>query len=122
MTKKLSHPEGWGTFQRRVHCFYFIHEWNEEKSKPPTRIKEARLLSLMEKAGKDIEDEDLAEAMAGKGLGTPATRADTIEKLLSEATFHDSNLEHSMRHLTAFVSSKYCVESQLNGSHPLNSR
>ena len=37
----------------------------------------------MEKAGKDIEDEDLAEAMAGKGLGTPATRADTIEKLLS---------------------------------------
>ena len=37
----------------------------------------------MEKAGKDIEDEDLADAMAGKGLGTPATRADTIEKLLS---------------------------------------
>ena len=59
------------------------HEWNEEKSKPPSSIKEARLLSLMEKAGKDIEDEDLAEAMAGKGLGTPATRADTIEKLLS---------------------------------------
>ena len=35
----------------------------------------------MEKAGKDIQDEDLAEAMAGKGLGTPATRVDTIEKI-----------------------------------------
>ena len=84
MTKKLSHPEGWGTLSTESPLASISsHEWNEEKSKPPTRIKEARLLSLMEKAGKDIEDEDLAEAMAGKGLGTPATRADTIEKLLS---------------------------------------
>jgi DNA topoisomerase-3 len=37
----------------------------------------------MERAGKEIEDEELAEAMSDKGLGTPATRADTIEKLLS---------------------------------------
>ena len=82
--KNLSHPEGWGTVSSdNPHASVSSHEWSEEKSKPPTRIKEARLLSLMEKAGKDIEDEDLAEAMAGKGLGTPATRADTIEKLLS---------------------------------------
>ena len=82
--KNLSHPEGWGTISvDNPHASISSHEWSEEKSKPPTRIKEARLLSLMEKAGKDIEDEDLAEAMAGKGLGTPATRADTIEKLLS---------------------------------------
>ncbi len=82
--KNLSHPEGWGTISSdNPHASVSSHEWSEEKSKPPARIKEARLLSLMEKAGKDIEDEDLAEAMAGKGLGTPATRADTIEKLLS---------------------------------------
>ncbi|CAI8302129.1 MAG: DNA topoisomerase 3 [Candidatus Poseidoniaceae archaeon] len=84
VAKNLSHPKGWGTFSKESPlASVSSHEWSEEKSKPPTRIKEARLLSLMEKAGKDIEDEDLAEAMAGKGLGTPATRADTIEKLLS---------------------------------------
>ena len=82
--KNLSFPEGWGTVAVDTpQADITSHEWNEEKSKPPARIKEARLLSLMEKAGKDIEDGDLAEAMAGKGLGTPATRADTIEKLLS---------------------------------------
>ena len=84
VSKNLTHPEGWGTVSsENPHASVSSHEWSEEKSKPPARIKEARLLSLMEKAGKDIEDEDLAEAMAGKGLGTPATRADTIEKLLS---------------------------------------
>ena len=84
MNKNLTHPEGWGTVSsENPNASISSHEWSEEKSKPPSRIKEARLLSLMEKAGRDIEDEDLAEAMAGKGLGTPATRADTIEKLLS---------------------------------------
>jgi DNA topoisomerase-3 len=82
--KNLTFPEGWGTVSPdSPMADISSHEWKEEKSKPPSRIKEARLLSLMEKAGKDIEDEDLAEAISGKGLGTPATRADTIEKLLS---------------------------------------
>ena len=82
--KKLSHPDGWGTVTTNApQASISSYEWSEEKSKPPSRIKEARLLSLMEKAGKDIEDEELSEAMDGKGLGTPATRADTIEKLLS---------------------------------------
>ena len=36
----------------------------------------------MEHAGKQIDDEELADAMKDKGLGTPATRADTIEKLV----------------------------------------
>lgn len=53
----------------------------EDETKPPPRITEARLLSLMENAGKQIEDEDLAAAMSEKGLGTPATRADIIENL-----------------------------------------
>ena len=82
--KNLTFPEGWGNVSSDSPVADISsYEWKEEKSKPPSRIKEARLLSLMEKAGKDIEDEDLAEAISGKGLGTPATRADTIEKLLS---------------------------------------
>jgi DNA topoisomerase-3 len=57
----------------------------EEATKPPPRITEARLLSLMETAGRSIEDEDLAEAIRDKGIGTPATRADIIENLIAKA-------------------------------------
>jgi DNA topoisomerase III len=53
-------------------------------TKPPPRYNEATLLSAMEGAGKLVEDEDLREAMAGKGLGTPATRAAIIEGLIAE--------------------------------------
>ena len=54
------------------------------KTKPPARYTEATLLSAMEGAGKLIEDEDLRDAMKEKGLGTPATRAQTIEGLIFE--------------------------------------
>ena len=53
-------------------------------TKPPARYSEATLLSAMEGAGKLIDDEELRDAMAGKGLGTPATRAAIIEGLLYE--------------------------------------
>ena len=53
-------------------------------TKPPARYSEATLLSAMEGAGKLVDDEDLRDAMAGKGLGTPATRAAIIEGLLNE--------------------------------------
>ena len=53
-------------------------------TKPPARYSEATLLSAMEGAGKLVDDEELRDAMAGKGLGTPATRAATIEGLLNE--------------------------------------
>jgi DNA topoisomerase-3 len=53
-------------------------------TKPPARYTEATLLSAMEGAGKLIDDDELRDAMAGKGLGTPATRAATIEGLLTE--------------------------------------
>ena len=53
-------------------------------TKPPARYSEATLLSAMESAGKLVEDEELRDAMAGKGLGTPATRAAIIEGLLGE--------------------------------------
>jgi DNA topoisomerase-3 len=53
-------------------------------TKPPARYSEATLLSAMEGAGKLIDDDELRDAMAGKGLGTPATRAAIIEGLLTE--------------------------------------
>jgi DNA topoisomerase-3 len=57
---------------------------NALKTKPPARYTEATLLSAMEGAGKLIDDDELREAMAEKGLGTPATRAQTIEGLIFE--------------------------------------
>ena len=55
-----------------------------EETKPPARMTESTLLSAMEGAGKLIDDESLREAMADRGLGTPATRAATIEGLISQ--------------------------------------
>jgi DNA topoisomerase-3 len=55
-----------------------------EQTKPPARFTESTLLSAMEGAGKLIDDEALAEAMAERGLGTPATRAATIEGLIAQ--------------------------------------
>ena len=54
------------------------------QTKPPPRYTEATLLSAMEGAGKLVDDEELREAMSERGLGTPATRAATIEGLISE--------------------------------------
>ncbi len=59
-------------------------EQKKLETKPPPRFNEATLLSAMEHSGKLVEDEELAEAMKERGLGTPATRAAIIEKLLSE--------------------------------------
>lgn len=55
----------------------------EESTKPPARYNEATLLSAMEGAGKLLDDEELADAMKEKGLGTPATRAQIIEGLIA---------------------------------------
>ncbi len=51
-------------------------------TKPPAPHTDASLLNLMENAGRDIEDEALREQMKSSGLGTPATRAATIERLI----------------------------------------
>jgi DNA topoisomerase III len=56
-----------------------------EKTKPPPRYNDATLLSAMESAGKVISEEELREAMSERGLGTPATRAATIESLINSA-------------------------------------
>src|SRR5438034_8048885 len=59
-------------------------EVKQNETKPPARFNEATLLSAMEGAGKLVEDEDLREAMQERGLGTPATRAQIIEGLISD--------------------------------------
>jgi DNA topoisomerase-3 len=57
-------------------------EIEDKMTRPPPRYTEATLLSAMETAGKLIDDEELREAMKDSGLGTPATRAETIEVLI----------------------------------------
>ncbi len=54
------------------------------KTRPPARYSESTLLGAMEGAGKLVDDDEMREAMQEKGLGTPATRAATIEGLLNE--------------------------------------
>ena len=56
----------------------------EQQTKAPPRYTEATLLTAMEHSGKLVDDEELAEAMKERGLGTPATRAAIIEKLINE--------------------------------------
>jgi len=54
----------------------------EGVTKPPPRYSESALLGAMETAGKLVEDEELRQQMKDSGLGTPATRAATIERLI----------------------------------------
>lgn len=58
-------------------------EVQKKKTKAPTPYTESSLLSAMENAGRFVEDEALKEQMKDSGLGTPATRAAIIERLLT---------------------------------------
>ncbi len=86
----------------------------EKQTKPPGRFSEASLLGAMETAGRSIDDEELREAMKESGLGTPATRADTIERLL--------NVGYIDRDGKALISTTKGRETiELLGEHPLTS-
>jgi DNA topoisomerase III len=85
-----------------------------KETKPPRRYSEASLLAAMETAGKLVEEDELREAMKESGIGTPATRASIIERLLAVGY-----LERDGRALV-------CTEKGLNvirllGEHPLTS-
>jgi DNA topoisomerase-3 len=67
------------------------------RTTPPPRFTEASLLAAMENAGRLVDDEALAAAMKERGLGTPATRANTIEELLSQRKRY---IERSGKELT----------------------
>ena len=64
----------------KILCVEAVSEATE--TRPPPRYNEATLLSAMETAGKLVDDDELAQAMKERGLGTPATRAEIIETLI----------------------------------------
>jgi DNA topoisomerase-3 len=85
-----------------------------KETQPPRRFSEASLLAAMETAGKDIEDAELREAMKDSGIGTPATRAAIIERLIQVGY-----VEREGRALHA--TEKGIQVISLLGAHPLTS-
>jgi DNA topoisomerase-3 len=86
----------------------------EKETKPPRRYSDASLLGAMETAGKLVDDDELREAMKDSGIGTPATRAAIIERLIDVGY-----IERDGRALV-------CTEKGLSvirllGEHPLTS-
>jgi DNA topoisomerase-3 len=63
----------------------------EKQTMPKPLFTEATLLEAMEHAGKNLENEEMREAMAGSGIGTPATRAGIIETLLKRGYMQRDN-------------------------------
>ena len=57
-------------------------EVKSDQTKPPAQHNDASLLSAMETAGRESTDEEIARQMKGSGIGTPATRAAIIERLI----------------------------------------
>src|SRR5205814_349095 len=86
----------------------------EKETKPPRRYTDASLLGAMETAGKLVDDDELREAMKDSGIGTPATRAAIIERLIDVAY-----IERDGRALIA--TDKGIQVIRLLGSHPLTS-
>jgi DNA topoisomerase-3 len=85
-----------------------------KETQPPRRFTEASLLAAMETAGKDIEDAELREAMKESGIGTPATRAAIIERLIAVGY-----IERDGRALHATEKGVQVI--RLLGDHPLTS-
>ena len=86
----------------------------EKETKPPRRYTEGSLLGAMETAGKLVDDEELREAMKDSGIGTPATRAAIIERLIQVGY-----VERDGRALT--VTEKGTNVIRLLGEHALTS-
>jgi DNA topoisomerase-3 len=85
-----------------------------KETQPPRRYTEASLLGAMETAGKDITDDEIREAMKESGIGTPATRAAIIERLISVGY-----IEREGRALNATEKGVKVIE--LLGDHQLTS-
>src|SRR4029079_9854331 len=84
------------------------------ETKPPRRYSDASLLAAMETAGKLVDDEELREAMKDSGIGTPATRAAIIERLIDVGY-----IERDGRALMATEKGLNVI--RLLGEHPLTS-
>jgi len=88
--------------------------FERKETKPPPRYNDGSLLQMMETAGKLVDDEELREAMKESGIGTPATRAAIIERLLQVGY-----IERDGRALV--VTEKGLNVIRLLGGHPLTS-
>ena len=86
----------------------------EKETKPPRRYSDASLLGAMETAGKLVDDDELREAMKDSGIGTPATRAAIIERLIDVGY-----IEREGRSLVATEKGRNVI--RLLGEHPLTS-
>jgi DNA topoisomerase-3 len=86
----------------------------EKETKPPRRYSDASLLGAMETAGKLVDDEAMREAMKESGIGTPATRAAIIERLIDVGY-----VERDGRALVATEKGMNVI--RLLGEHPLTS-
>ena len=87
---------------------------SEKETKPPRRYSDASLLGAMETAGKLVDDDELREAMKESGIGTPATRAAIIERLIDVGY-----VERDGRSLVATEKGLNVI--RLLGEHPLTS-
>jgi DNA topoisomerase III len=85
-----------------------------KETKPPRRYSDASLLAAMETAGKLVDDDELREAMKDSGIGTPATRAAIIERLIAVGY-----IERDGRSLVATEKGLNVI--RLLGRHPLTS-
>ena len=86
----------------------------EKETKPPRRYSDASLLGAMETAGKLVDDDELREAMKDSGIGTPATRAAIIERLI--------DVGYVERDGRALVAPRRALNViRLLGEHPLTS-
>ncbi len=88
--------------------------FEEKETKPPRRYSDASLLGAMETAGKLVDDDELREAMKDSGIGTPATRAAIIERLIDVGY-----VERDGRSLVATEKGRNVI--RLLDSHPLTS-
>lgn len=89
-------------------------EFVAKQTQPPKRLSDAGLLGAMETAGKLVDDDETREAMKESGLGTPATRASIIERLIGA--------KYVAREGKALVPTEKGVKLiQLLGEHPLTS-
>jgi DNA topoisomerase-3 len=86
----------------------------EKETQPPRRYSDASLLGAMETAGKLVDDDEMREAMKESGIGTPATRASIIERLIDVGY-----VERDARALVATEKGLNVI--RLLGDHPLTS-
>jgi len=67
---------------KKEKCDVISFDLEEKETKPPPRFTDGSLIITMEKAGKYIENEELREQIKTCGIGTSATRAGIIKKLV----------------------------------------